>query len=166
VYDPTRVSYARLLEIFWESHDAGSRPWSRQYKAAVFYLDEGQMVEAARSRDREEARIRRQVHTEIVPAGPFYSAEAYHQKYALRGNAELEPEVTAMYPGEEEFADSTAAARINGYVAGYGDLLQLRSELPGLGLSEAGGKRLREIVHRYEAHRGNREAKEKACPAR
>lgn len=166
MYDPIRISYARLLEIFWESHDAGSRPWSRQYKAAVFYLGEKQRVEATRSRDREAARIRRQVHTEILPGGPFYSAEAYHQKYALRGNAVLEQEVAAMYPGEEEFADSTAAARINGYVAGYGDLLQLRSELAGLGLTEAGGERLREIVRGYEARRGNREAKETACPTR
>jgi hypothetical protein len=155
-----------LLEIFWESHDARSRPWSRQYKAAVFYLSEEQRVEAIRSRDHETARTRQQVHTEILPAGTFYSAEGYHQKYALRGNAEMEPEVTAMYPGEEEFIDSTAATRINGYVAGYGDLRQLRAELGGLGLSEAGGKRLWEIVRVYEVRRGNREAQGMACPVR
>ena len=70
-FDPARITYARLLEIFWENHEAGRRPWSRQYKAAVFYRNEEQKNEANRSRDREAARIRQQGNTEILPAGTF-----------------------------------------------------------------------------------------------
>ncbi|HEX9190570.1 MAG TPA: hypothetical protein VF847_00630 [Candidatus Deferrimicrobiaceae bacterium] len=60
--------------------------------------------------------------------------------------------------------DSTAAARINGYVAGYGNLRQLREEWGGLGLSEAGVRRLWEIVRRNEGRQGNRDAQGMACP--
>jgi hypothetical protein len=70
-----------------------------------------------------------------------------------------------VYPAEEDFAGSTAAARINGYVAGYGDLRQLREELATLGLSDGGRKRLWDIVKGFEARRGNKEAQGMACPA-
>lgn len=130
----------------------------------VFFHDEGQRREAVRTRDLETARTRRKVHTEILPAGPFHRAEAYHQKYALRGNEALVREVRAIYPEEADLVDSTAAARINGYVAGYGTLRQLREEWGSLGLSEAGGRHLWETVRGFEGRRGNREARGMACP--
>ena len=68
-------------------------------------------------------------------AGTFWSAEAYHQKYYLRGDPLLMAEFRAMYPDDEAFVDSTAAARVNGYVGGYGDP---RRELEKLGLSDRG----------------------------
>lgn len=152
------------MDVFWTAHDPREGPWSRQYRAAIFYHDEGQRREAFRTREREAARIRGTVHTEILPAGPFYRAEAYHQKYALRREAELAREILAIYPKEADLVDSTAAARINGYVAGYGSLRQLRGEWGSLGLSEPGKKRLWETVRGFEGRRGNREAQGMACP--
>jgi hypothetical protein len=163
-FDPSRIPYARLLDVFWASHDPGRRPRIRQYRAAVFYRDEAQHREAVRTRDREARKRDTKVHTEIVPAGAFHAAEGYHQKYALRGNEELEREILAIYPREEDFIRSTAAARINGYVAGYGDLRQLQEELNDLGLSAEGGRRLWEVVRKREAGRGNGEAAGIACP--
>jgi len=153
-----------LLDVFWLAHGLRQLPRSRQYRAAVFFHDEGQRREAVRTRDRESARIRGTVHTGILPASPFYRAEGYHQKYALRGNEELAREILAIYPKEADLVDSTAAARINGYVAGYGDLRQLREEWGTLGLSGPGGRRLWETVRGFEARRGNREAQGMACP--
>ena len=153
-----------MLDVFWLAHGLRQLPRSRQYRAAVFFHDEGQRREAVRTRDRESARIRGTVHTGILPASPFYRAEGYHQKYALRGNEELAREILAIYPKEADLVDSTAAARINGYVAGYGDLRQLREEWGTLGLSGPGGRRLWETVRGFEARRGNREAQGTACP--
>ena len=84
----------------------------------------------------------------MIPLTEFYLAEDYHQKHRLRSDRDLMNEFKAMYPAEEDFVNSTAAARINGYLDGYGTLEDLLAELPGLGLSPAAGKKLMEIVKR------------------
>jgi len=53
-----------------------------------------------------------------------------------------------MYPLQEDFMNSTAAARINGYLGGYGSIEDLKDELPGLGLSPAAGKKLMGVVEK------------------
>jgi peptide-methionine (S)-S-oxide reductase len=95
------------------------------------------------SRDKVAAGIKGPVYTEIVPASTFYAAEAYHQKYGLRSEKELMSEFSSFYPDDGQFAASTAAARINGYVSGEGTMKELEAEIASLGLSEAGRKRLR-----------------------
>ena len=67
----------------------------------------------------------------------------------LRHTAELLAELRAIYPDFGDFVNSTAAARVNGYVSGYGDLAQLQTEVAGLGLSPKGNRRLLETVRRY-----------------
>jgi len=89
-YDPTRVSYEELLSHFWESHDPtqGMRQGNdigTQYRSAIYATDEAQAAAAAASRDAYQARLTGAgfgtITTEIVPAGPFYLAEDYHQQY-------------------------------------------------------------------------------------
>jgi peptide-methionine (S)-S-oxide reductase len=145
-YDPTQISYDKLLEIFWASHNPAQRSWSRQYKAAVFYHDEEQKRLAVETRDREAARRKTPIATEILPATTFYRAEDYHQKYRLRQDSVLMNEFKAAYPSDTEFVDSTAAARVNGYLDGYGTLESLQEELDDLGLSPAASKKLEEVV--------------------
>jgi len=145
-YDPARVSYEELLRVFWESHDPRQRTWSTQYKAAVFVHDEGQRRLAERTREQIARRLGAAVHTEILPAGPFTPAEDYHQKYYLRADRVLAGELLAIYPDPADFAGSTAAARLNGYLGGNGSLEQLRGEIDGLGLSLRARERLLEIV--------------------
>ena len=145
-YDPEKISYEELLDVFWQSHTPGRRPWSRQYKAAVFYHDEEQRRLATESRDRIAAKTGKGVYTEIIPFSEFYLAEAYHQKYRLQLDRQLMKEFRAIYPDMNDLVNSTAAARTNGYVSGHGIHSQLREELSGLGLSPQGEQKLLKIV--------------------
>lgn len=145
-YDPAKISYGVLLDIFWSSHDPRVRASSRQYASAVFYHDHEQKKLALESREREAARSDTEVFTEILPATDFCPAEAYHQKYRLRQHREIMREFRAIYPDDERFVASTAVARVNGYLSGYGSSEQLEKELDSLGLSAEGRKRLSDIV--------------------
>jgi len=130
--------------------------------SAIFFHDDGQKNLAIKTRDREAARRNGKIHTEILPASRFYLAEAYHQKYALRGRSELMKEYEAIYPSSRDFLASTAVTRVNGFVAGYGTCESLRGELDGLGLSPAGRKRLEDLVCPPEARKGR--SMGAACP--
>ena len=134
-YDPTRISYEELLETFWDSHSPTAQPRSRQYASIVFHHDETQRELAAKTREQEETRRRAEIHTEIVPAGTFYPAEAYHQKYYLRNAPDLMQDYRAMYPDDADFVASTAAARVNGYLGHNGTCEQYQEEAESLGLS-------------------------------
>lgn len=147
-YDPTQISYRQLLDVFWSSHNPIYEPWSRQYKSTIFFHSEEQKRLAIETKDSEEARLGRRIFTEIIPFSEFYLAEDYHQKYYLRRESALMEEFSAIYPATEDFIASTAAARINGYVGGYGILATLEEEPSIFGLSEAGIKRLLEIAAR------------------
>ncbi len=150
-YDPRVISYEQLLDLFWKSHDPTRRSWSTQYRAAIFYHDEDQKRLALASRDRQAARQKSQIHTAVEPATVFYLAEEYHQKHRLRQERDLMSEFRAMYPSDGDFVASTAAARVNGYLSGYGTREELQAELEGLGLSSAAGEKLRRTVRRSGA---------------
>ena len=87
-FDPARVTYARLLDVFWNEHDPTQ--WNRQgpdvgsqYRSAIFFHTPEQQAAALASKDALEksGRFRRPIVTEVVPAVEFYRAEDYHQQY-------------------------------------------------------------------------------------
>jgi peptide-methionine (S)-S-oxide reductase len=85
-FDPQRVSYEQLLEVFWSGHDPTQLnrqgpDIGTQYRSAIFVHDEEQERAAQASRERARERFDRRVVTEIVPAATFWPAEAYHQRY-------------------------------------------------------------------------------------
>jgi len=131
--------------------------------SAIFTRGDEQRNLAIRTRSSEAARKNGKIYTEILPASRFYPAEAYHQKFALRGRSDLLKEYEAMYPSFQGFLASTAVTRVNGYVAGYGTCESLRGELDGLGLSPAGRKRLEGIVCSHGAPKGRSTGV--SCPA-
>ncbi len=88
----------------------------------------------------------KKVYSKILPLTEFYHAEAYHQKHRLRSDQDIMRDFNTMYPQQEEFMNSTAAARINGYLYGYVTLEDLKDELPGFGLSTAAERKLMEVV--------------------
>ena len=162
-FDPFVISYGELLDVFWTSHDPRERPRRRQYKSAIFTRSDEQKNLAIGTRNREAERRNGRIYTEILPASRFHLAEAYHQKFALRGRPELLKEYEAMYPSFGDFLASRAVTRVNGYVAGYGTCDSLRGEFEGLGLSPAGVERLEDIVCPQDARK--RRNTGEACPA-
>jgi peptide-methionine (S)-S-oxide reductase len=145
-FDPGLISYEELLSLFWKAHDPTWPARSRQYRAVLFYQGEEQRRLALESMEREQARHGRAIHTETLPAPRFYRAEDYHQKFYLRQDPGLMGEFRTIYPDARDFTDSTAAARVNGYLAGYGSRTSLQADLDILGLSPGGSKRLLDSV--------------------
>lgn len=135
-YDPSVIPYTQLLELFWSHHDPFSGAFSRQYRAVLFYHDEEQRRLGEDSLRGMEAGRGKAVMTAIEPAGPFYSAEEYHQKYYLQGDRGIFDEMRAIYPHFEDLVASTAAARVNGFLGGWGSDEEVRRVLPLLGLSD------------------------------
>ncbi len=145
-YDPTVISFDKLLDVFWDSHNPYAPSFSRQYMSIIFFHNDEQKRLAIASMQHEATRTKRRIFTEILPFTNFYLAEDYHQKYRLRSERDLMTEFSAMYSSTEDFVNSTAAARVNGYLDGYGTLEDLMDELPGFGLSQTANKKLIEIV--------------------
>jgi peptide-methionine (S)-S-oxide reductase len=90
VFDPAKVTYDELLRVFWESHDPTqgmrqSNDVGTQYRSGIYVHDDAQRRAAEASRDAYQQRLSAagygRITTEIVPAGPFYYAEDYHQQY-------------------------------------------------------------------------------------
>jgi len=86
VYDPAKVSYNKLLDVFWHNIDplAKDRQFcdhGDQYRSAIFYRGEEQRALAEASKAAVEKRFKQPIATQIVLAGPFYKAEEYHQDY-------------------------------------------------------------------------------------
>lgn len=145
-YDPTRISYEELLDVFWKSHNPQHQSWSRQYMSVIFYHSQEQKRLAEETKKCIEERIGAKVATKILPASAFYRAEDYHQKYALRRYGQFLQDLKAVYPHEDELVDSTAAARVNGYVSGHGTIKELQVDIDKLGLSEEARRMLVTIV--------------------
>jgi peptide-methionine (S)-S-oxide reductase len=88
LYDPAKIGYARLLDVFWKNIDplTPNRQFcdvGPQYRSAIFYHDAEQkrLAEASKSVLEKSGRFERPIVTEIVAASPFYKAEEYHQNY-------------------------------------------------------------------------------------
>lgn len=92
-YDPAKIGYDQLLEVFWNSHDPTQvnrqgPDYGKQYRSVVFYHDDAQRqaAEASKSAREQSGKHRKPIATQIVAAEPFYRAEEYNQQYlAKRG---------------------------------------------------------------------------------
>jgi peptide-methionine (S)-S-oxide reductase len=88
VYDPSKITYARLLDVFWKNIDpiTPNRQFcdvGTQYRSAIYYHNEEQkrLAEASKKALEDSARFQQPIVTEIAAAAPFYRAEEYHQDY-------------------------------------------------------------------------------------
>jgi peptide-methionine (S)-S-oxide reductase len=143
------ISYEKLLEIFWDSHNPCAQSGTRQYMTAVFYHNDSQKKLALKTQAAAKAKHKQAIATKVLKATPFTVAEDYHQKFELQGHADLMKEFKAMYPNARDFMNSTAAARVNSYVVGHGTLVNLKKELERFGLSADRQKR---VLQLFKAH--------------
>jgi peptide-methionine (S)-S-oxide reductase len=86
-FDPARVSYQQLLEVFWRLHNPTTRnrqgpDIGTQYRSSIFYHTPEQKAIAEASRDEAQKKFDAPIVTEITPASTFWRAEEYHQRYA------------------------------------------------------------------------------------
>ena len=91
IFDPKKVSYEHLLDVYWVNIDPTVKDQQfcdtgNQYRTAIFWHDEAQRKAAEESKRRVEATkpFKGPIYTEIVKAGPFYAAEDYHQDFYLK----------------------------------------------------------------------------------
>ena len=87
-YDPSKISYDDLLDVFWRVHDPTTAnrqgpDVGSQYRSVIFYHSDQQRKDAEQSRQRQDGSGRHcgSIVTEILPAREFYEAEEYHQRY-------------------------------------------------------------------------------------
>jgi len=141
-FDPSVVSYGDLLEVFWNSHDPFRPPHSSQYRSMIFVHDEAQRLLAMASFDAQGSRPL----TEVVAVERFTRAEDYHQKYRLQHETALIAELRGRFVTFDAFVDSTVAARVNGYLAGWGSAAWLEEEIASFALTEHAEEILRRCV--------------------
>jgi peptide-methionine (S)-S-oxide reductase len=91
VYDPKKISYQKLLDVFWHNVDPTDArgqfcDHGNQYRTAIFYYDDTQkrLAEASKQAIAKSLKVPGPIVTEIVPAGQFWPAEEYHQDYSKK----------------------------------------------------------------------------------
>jgi peptide-methionine (S)-S-oxide reductase len=87
-YDPAKVTYEQLLDVFWENHDPTTLnrqgpDVGEQYRSAIFFHtpEQGASARASKEKQEKSGRYKRPIVTEIAPASAFWRAEEYHQQY-------------------------------------------------------------------------------------
>ena len=134
-YDPSILTYADLLAVFWAGHRPRTPAPKRQYRSVILVDGETQRAAAERSRAACADQDQGSVETTIEPLETFHRAEAYHQKYELRSTPVVGDAIVERYG--EHLLDSTAAARLNGYLGGHGDSERRDALLAALDLPAA-----------------------------
>lgn len=141
-FDPSTVSYEALVELALTSHDPFGATFKEQYASMILAHDDAQLSAALAVAERFETARCRKLVTRIEVLKQFYLAEHYHQKYALRNDRLLIADFRAMFADDDSFRESTAAARVNGYVAGEGSRATLEREIGRFGLTFVAGEHL------------------------
>ena len=143
-YNPNLISYKELLEYFFENHNPYRQSYSRQYYSMILYHNKEQfntILEVKRELENDSGK---EIKTEINQYKEFFLAETYHQKYYLQQHRKFKNYYLDRY-SISEFIDSTAVARVNGYLGKKGSKEQLINEIGKLGLNEELQKDLLDI---------------------
>ena len=145
LYDPGRISYRKLLEVFWRPTTGCAAP--RRDSTPPHLRRRGGTDREARAFLEEKARKGQRPRTRVVPLGPVHPAEPYHQKYLLRQVSGLYGPLVQRFPDERAFWLSASALRVNAFLGGHGEDL-FEATLPLLGLDREAQDLLRRLIRR------------------
>ena len=148
-YDESKVSFEKLVNIFFNLHNPYYENQPAQYKSIIFYNDEYEKEVSIKVKTEFEEKRKHKLYTEIVKYDKFYMAENYHQKYYLQIVKEIYKDLRGKYDEFSHFVNSNEAAKINGYLKGNGTLKNLETEIDKFNISNKSKKRLVEIVESY-----------------
>ncbi|ANU12161.1 peptide-methionine (S)-S-oxide reductase MsrA [Planococcus antarcticus] len=136
-FDPLVISYTDVLREFWQNHYPNRDNYKgRQYISLWHYHTEQQHQTVEAIKKEMEAKLGETIETEITPFSGFTAAEERHQKYYLKRYPKALEQLAELYPDRELLTDSTFAARLNGFVKGYGTKDSVREEIAQWNMEE------------------------------
>ena len=143
-YDPEIISYEKLLEIFFDSHNPYTRAYSKQYASLILYQNQKQQETALKLKDKMESESGNKIETVIKELNKFYVAEDYHQKFRLQQQKSFKNHYLSKM-SMEEFINSPAVTKVNGYITGKGLRDNIIKNIGRLGLTENLQEKLLEL---------------------
>jgi len=136
-FDPLLFSYADVLREFWQNHYPNRDNYKgRQYISLLHYHTEQQRQTIAAVQKEMELQLGEPIETEISAFSQFTPAEEKHQKYYLKRYPKALEQTAGLYPDRKLLTDSTFAARLNGFVKGYGTKLGMLEEIAQWSIGE------------------------------
>ncbi|MDN5708530.1 peptide-methionine (S)-S-oxide reductase [Tetzosporium hominis] len=131
-FDPRVLSYGEILRHFWRNHYPRRDDYmGRQYLSLLRYRGKEQEETVDRVKREMEAELGMTIETDIAPFSAFTLAEDYHQKYYLKRYPKAFEQLKDLMPHPSVLTNSTFAARLNGFVKGYGEKERLLDEISG-----------------------------------
>lgn len=129
-FDPSVISYEEILRKFWGNHYPNRGNYKgRQYISMLRYHGERQKTVIGMVKREMEKALGEPIETEIAAFEKFTLAEERHQKYYLKRYPNTLGQLQDLFPKNDHLVDSTFAARLNGFVKGYGKMAELKNEI-------------------------------------
>ena len=142
-FDPDLLSFDEVLKQFWRNHYPNRDEYKgRQYISLLRCHSEAQSDTIERVKKEMEAELREKIETEIAAYTQFAPAEERHQKYYLKRYPKALAQLEEFFPHPDLLLDSTFAARLNGFVKGFGTREGLRQEIMNWPIDEESRKML------------------------
>ncbi|WP_422124192.1 peptide-methionine (S)-S-oxide reductase MsrA [Planococcus sp. X10-3] len=136
-FDPAVISYEDILRKFWLNHYPNRGNYKgRQYISLLRYHGDRQKETIDKVKQEMEKQLRETIETDIAVFDKFTLADERHQKYYLKRYPNTLKQLEDLFPQMEHLVDSTFAARLNGFVKGFGKLPLLKNEIAGWNIEE------------------------------
>ncbi|WP_203331986.1 peptide-methionine (S)-S-oxide reductase MsrA [Planococcus beigongshangi] len=136
-FDPAVILYEELLRTFWQNHYPNRGNYKgRQYISLIRYRGQEQRAAINKVKKEMEKGLGEAIETDIAAFEDFTLADARHQKYYLKRYPHTLEQLQDLLPKPEHLVDSTFAARLNGFVKGYGKLRLLKDEIAAWDIAE------------------------------
>lgn len=146
-FDPGQIRFEEIVKEFWRSHYPNRDAYKgRQYISLIFWQSEKQKHILEKLKKEKEQQLNEPVETEIRPFDGFTEAEERHQKYYLKRYPKALEQLVELYPETDMLTQSTFAARLNGFVKGFGSRQQLLEEINGWPITADRRNVLRQVL--------------------